>query len=54
MNGNKLNDDELDLSSSYVAAHEENKRENEDELGGSSSFFDLLLQCNALSLKPKD
>ncbi len=36
-------DDELDLLSFYVATHEKHKLENEDELGGSSLSFDLLL-----------
>jgi hypothetical protein len=29
-------------------------QKNDDELGGSLSSFDLLLQCNALNPKPKD
>jgi len=36
-------DDELDLLSFDVATHEKHKLENEDELGGSSLSFDLLL-----------
>jgi len=45
MSGKKKqeDDDELDLLSFYVATHEKHKLENEDELGGSSLSFDLLL-----------
>ncbi len=46
---NKQEDDDKPISSSsYVGTHEENKLEDDKELGGSLSSFNLLLQC----LKP--
>jgi hypothetical protein len=42
----KQEDDNKPISSSlYVGAHEENKLKDNKELGGSSSSFNLLLQC---------
>jgi hypothetical protein len=45
MRKKQKDDDKPISSSSYVGAHEENKLKDNKELGGSSSSFNLLLQC---------